>query len=159
MSKLVAVLGYSDVGGEIVLHVVCAARLARAEAEAGPDDVVLFSGWARDGRATSEAELMAAAWSGAARRHIVDRGARTTLGNAIAVGRVARRLGAADVVLVTSRWHARRAAVLVRASLLGTGARLRVAASSEPAPMARGLRELAAWSVVPLLAIVAARTR
>ena len=52
---------------------------------------------------------MATAWSGAAQRHIVDRGARTTLGNAIAVGRVARRLGVADVVLVTSRWHARRA--------------------------------------------------
>jgi uncharacterized SAM-binding protein YcdF (DUF218 family) len=159
MSRLVAVLGYSDVGGDDALHPVCAARVTRAEAEADSGDVVLFSGWARRGRATSEAELMAAAWNGTARRHLVDRGARTTLGNAIAVGRAARRVEAADVVLVTSHWHARRASVLVRASLLGTGARVRVATSAEAAPGTRGLRELAAWSLVPLLALVAARTR
>ena len=159
MSRLVAVLGYSDVGGGDALHPVCAARVTRAEEEAGSDDVVLFSGWARRGRATSEAELMAAAWSSTKRRHLVDRGARTTLGNAIAVGRAARRLDAMDVVIVTSRWHARRASVLVRASLLGTGARVRVATSDDSAPGARGLRELAAWSLVPLLALVAARTR
>ena len=133
--------------------------MTRAEAEASADDVVLFSGWARRGHATSEAEHMAAAWGGATRRHVVDRGARTTLGNAIAVGRAARHLGATDVVLVTSRWHARRASVLVRASLLGTGARLRVATSDERVPGARGLRELAAWSLVPLFVVVAARTR
>jgi uncharacterized SAM-binding protein YcdF (DUF218 family) len=159
MSRLVAVLGYSDVAGGVALHPVCAARVTSAEAEAGPDDVVLFSGWARHGRAASEADLMAASWRGATRRRIVDRGARTTLGNAIAVGRAARRLGVADVVLVTSRWHARRASILVRASLLGTDARLHVATSAETQPSARLLRELAAWSVVPLLAVVAARTR
>jgi uncharacterized SAM-binding protein YcdF (DUF218 family) len=159
MSRLVAVLGYSEIGGDAAIHPVCAARVARAEAEAGSDDVVLFSGWARRGRATSEAELMAAAWNGMARRHLVDRGARTTVGNAIAVGRAARRLDATDVVLVTSRWHARRASVLVRASLLGTRARLRVATSDERMPGAHNLRELAAWSLVPLLALLAARTR
>ena len=159
MSRLVAVLGYSDIGGDVVLHPVCAARVASAQAEAGPDDVILFSGWARHGRAASEADLMATAWSGPTQRRIVDRGARTTLGNAIAVGRAARRLGVADVVLVTSRWHARRASVLVRASLRGTGARLHVTTSCETEPPARLLRELAAWSVVPLLAVVAARTR
>jgi uncharacterized SAM-binding protein YcdF (DUF218 family) len=159
MSRLVAVLGYSDVGGEVALHPVCAARVASAHAEAGPDDVVLFSGWARRGRTASEADLMAAAWSGPTRRRIVDRGARTTLGNAIAVGRAARRLGVSEVVLVTSHWHARRASVLVRAALLGTGATLRVARSTEPRSPARLLRELAAWSVVPVLAVVAARTR
>ena len=90
MSRLVAVLGYSDVGGGDALHPVCAARVTRAEEEAGSEDVILFSGWARRGRATSEAELMAAAWSSTTRRHLVDRGARTTLGNAIAVGRVSR---------------------------------------------------------------------
>jgi uncharacterized SAM-binding protein YcdF (DUF218 family) len=159
MSRLVAVLGYSEVGGDIVLHPVCAARVASAEGEAGAEDVVLFSGWARRGGAASEADLMAAAWSGATRRRIVDRGARTTLGNAIAVGRAARRLGVSDVVLVTSRWHARRASVLVRASLRDTGARLHVTTSGETELPVRPLRELAAWSVVPLLAVVAARTR
>jgi uncharacterized SAM-binding protein YcdF (DUF218 family) len=159
MSRLVAVLGYSDVGGGSEMHPVCVARVARAELEATGDDVVLFSGWARRGRATSEADLMATAWSGAAPRRIVDRGARTTLGNAIAVGRAARGLDVDDVVLVTSRWHARRASILVRASLLGSGTRVRVVTSREKSTTARGLREVVAWSVVPLLALLAARTR
>ena len=98
-------------------------------------------------------------WLDDTRRRIVDRGARTTLGNAIVVGRAARRLGVSDVLLVTSRWHARRASVLVRASLRGTGTRLSVATSAETPPPVRRLRELAAWSVVPLLAVVAAWTR
>ena len=159
MTRLVAVLGYSDGAAATELHPVCAARVALAAEEAQRDDVVLFSGWARGRRASSEAELMAASWSGETRRHVVDRSARTTLGNAIAVGRAARRIEATDVVLVTSSWHARRATVLVRAALLGSGATLSVASTDEPATPARGLREAAAWTVVPLLALVAARTR
>jgi len=159
MTRLVAVLGYSDGRVAAELHPVCAARVGRAAEEAAANDVVLFSGWARGGRASSEAELMAASWARETQRHIVDRGARTTLGNAIAVGRAARRIEATEVLLVTSSWHARRAAVLVRAALLGSGATLRVAATDECATPARGLRELAAWTVVPLLALVAVRTR
>ncbi len=60
---------------------------------------------------------------------------------------------------MTSSWHARRAGVLVRAALLGSGAKLRVAPTAETATRTTGLRELAAWTVVPLLALVAARTR
>jgi uncharacterized SAM-binding protein YcdF (DUF218 family) len=159
MTRLVAVLGYSDGRAATALHPVCAARVARAEEQTAAADVVLFTGWARRGRRFSEAELMAATWSGASRRLIVDRTARTTLGNAIAVGRVARRIDATDVILVTSRWHSRRAGVLVRAALLGSGAKLRVASTDEIATPARGVREVAAWTVVPLLALVAARTR
>jgi uncharacterized SAM-binding protein YcdF (DUF218 family) len=159
MTRLVAVLGYSDGSAATALHPVCVARVARAEIEAASADVVLFSGWARNGRAASEADLMAASWSGAPRRYLVDRGARTTLENAIAVGRAARRIEADEVVLVTSSWHARRATVLVRAALLGSGARLRVAAAEETATAVRGARELVAWTVVPLLALIAARTR
>ena len=159
MTRLVAVLGYSDGGAHMEIHPVCGARLARAAAEARPDDIVLFSGWARGARASSEADLMAAAWTGGTRRHVIDRSARTTLGNAIAVGRGVRRSGATDVLLVTSSWHARRATVLVRAALLGSGATLRVAPTDETATPGRGLRELAAWTVVPLLALVAARRR
>ena len=159
MTRLVAVLGYSDAGAPSGLHRVCQARIACAEEQARPDDVVLFTGWARGGRATSEAELMAASWTTPSRRQLVDRGARTTLGNAIAVGRAARRLNATEVVVVTSSWHARRAGVLARAALFGSGARLRVASTAETATRATGLRELAAWTVVPLLALVAARTR
>ena len=159
MTRLVAVLGYSNGEARTELHPVCSARLARAAAEARAGDVVLFSGWARGGSASSEADLMVAAWTGDTQRHVVDRGARTTLGNAIAVGRGVRRSGATEVLLVTSSWHARRATVLVRAALLGSGATLRVASTDERATPGRGLRELAAWTVVPLFALLAARTR
>ncbi len=90
---------------------------------------------------------------------MVDRGARTTFGNAIGVARAARKLGVDEVVLVTSSWHARRASALVRAALAGSGRRVRVATTDEPNTARRGVRELAAWAFVPLLALVAARTR
>jgi uncharacterized SAM-binding protein YcdF (DUF218 family) len=158
MTRLLAVLGYSD-GTTSELHAVCGARVARAAEEVRPDDIVLFSGWARGGQATPEADLMAASWTGTARLRLVDRDSCTTLGNAVAVARAARRVGADEVVLVTSRWHARRAAVLARAALLGIGARLRVAVADEPRTPPSRLREAACWLVVPVLAVVAARTR
>ena len=157
--RLVAVLGYSD-RTCADLHPVCAARLARAEQEAGPEDVVLFSGWARwTGDRTAEADLMTLAWDAPVRGRMVDRGARTTFGNAIGVARAARRLGVDEVVLVTSSWHARRASALVRAALAGSGTSVRVATTDEPNTAGRGVRELAAWAFVPLLALVATRTR
>ena len=134
MTRLVAVLGFSD-GTCTDLHPVCSARLARAAEEIEADDIVLFSGWARRGASSPEADLMAASWSEPVRARLVDREARTTLGNAIAVARAAREVRADEVVVVTSRWHARRAGVLVRAALLGSGATLRVAAADEePTP-------------------------
>ena len=155
--RLVAVLGFSD-GRTTGLHPVCSARLARAERDVRADDVVLFTGWARGRSRESEGDLMARSWSAPARARVVDRGARTTLGNAVAVARVARRLGADEVVLVTSSWHARRASTLLRAAL-GTGTSIRVATCADPAAPAHGLLELASWAVVPLLALVAAWTR
>ena len=157
-TRLVAVLGYSE-STTAGLHPVCAARLARATAEVGPDDVVLFSGWARGAVAAAEADLMAALWATPARARFVDRRARTTLGNAIGVARAARSIDADEVVLVTSSWHAHRAAALVRAALFSSGTRLRVASTSERSTPRRGLREIASWTIVPVLAIVAARSR
>jgi DUF218 domain len=160
VTRLVAVLGYSD-STTAALHPVGAARLARAAAEAHPDDVVLFSGWSRRSGSTAEADLMARMWTTPARARLVDRRARTTLGNAIGVARAARRLDADEVVLVTSPWHARRAAALVRAALRGSGssAKLRVVATDDRVTPRRGIREVASWSVVPILALVAARSR
>jgi uncharacterized SAM-binding protein YcdF (DUF218 family) len=103
---------------------------------------------------------MARTWSHPARARFVDRGARTTLGNALAVARAARGVGADEIVLVTSHWHARRAAALVRAALVGSGVRLRVAATAEEHATTRHvLREAGAWLFVPVLAVVAARNR
>lgn len=157
MTRLVAILGYSD-GSTSELHAVCAARLERGRAEASPEDVILFSGWARGASPQAEADLMAASWTGPGRMRIVDRHARTTLGNALAVARAAHRVGADEVVLVTSRWHARRAATLARAAL-GSQTRLRVAATDEPLSAKRGAREAGAWLVLPVLAVVAVRNR
>jgi hypothetical protein len=106
-------------------------RIARAIAR--PDDVVLLSGWSRTGRSDSEAEIMAQAWRGAAARVLLDRGARTTTGNAIGIGRVARSVGAAEVVVVTSSWHGCRARALARAALAGTGIRVDLVTTGERA--------------------------
>jgi hypothetical protein len=97
---------------------------------------------------------MASSWTAPTRGKLVDRGARTTLGNAIGVGRAARKLGVDEVVLVTSPRHVRRAALLVRASLRGSGTSVRVVAA-EGADEPAGLREIAAWAIAPLLAVVA----
>ena len=63
VTRLVAVLGYSDAGGRTESPPVSARHGSHAEEQARPDDVVLFTGWARGGRATSEAELMATSWT------------------------------------------------------------------------------------------------
>jgi len=49
--------------------------------------------------------------------------------------------------------------VLVRAALARSGAELRVVATDERATPRHGLREVASWTVVPVLALVAARSR
>jgi uncharacterized SAM-binding protein YcdF (DUF218 family) len=156
--RLVAVLGYSDRRTH-GLHPVCAARLARAEGEARPADTVLLSGWARHRTHAPEAELMAHAWTSPVRRVILDRNARSTIGNAVGVARAARRANADEVVLVTSGWHGRRAAALARAALFGSGTKVTLATTQEHATRGARLRELACWAVLPVLAVMAARTR
>jgi uncharacterized SAM-binding protein YcdF (DUF218 family) len=156
--RLIAVLGYSD-RRTTALHPVCAARLAHAESIVQPDDTVLLSGWARRQSGSTEAELMAAAWTADARRVVLDRDARSTVGNALGIARVVRRTGARDVVLVTSGWHGTRASVLVRAALTGSPVAVALATTDERGPRRARLRELGCWLAVPLLAIVAARAR
>jgi len=158
VSRLVAILGYSD-GSGTGLHAVCSARLERAAAIARPDDVVLFSGWARRGSSRSEAELMARAWTTPVRQAFVDRGAGSTAGNAVGIARLARYLRVDEVVLVTSRWHGRRAGVLASAALARSRARLEVITVDERPGASTRARELACWSIVPVLALVAARAR
>ena len=157
MTRIVAVLGFSD-GTTTGLHPVCAARLTRAEREARTDDVVLFSGWGRGRAPATEADLMARSWSTPVGARLVDRSARTTVGNALAVARLARRVGADEILLVTSEWHGRRASALLRAALGRSGTTIRLATCPEGATRMRTLRELASWVIVPLLAL-AARTR
>ncbi len=111
--RLVAVLGYSA-RRRNGLDPLCALRLRHAERLAA--DAVVLSGWARR-RLGGEAELMREAWQGGDVPLVCDVTARNTAQNAAGIARVARELGADEVVLVTSRWHAPRARLLVRAAL------------------------------------------
>jgi uncharacterized SAM-binding protein YcdF (DUF218 family) len=144
--RLVAVLGYSGFRGG-GLHEVCLARLRHAEALVRDGDALLLSG---------EAELMRGACDRA--DVLLDGDARNTRDNAAGIAAAARRLGAAEVVVVTSAWHAFRAQALVRAALGDVPVR----SSSPPgrAPAGVALRELVCLAVLPLhLRRLAARSR
>lgn len=141
MTRLVAVLGYSTRRGN-GLHPICAARLEAAERTADDADAVILSGWSRRARRPSEAELMRDAWRGPDVPLLVDGDARTTVGNLRAVASAARELGATEVVLVTSAWHARRARLLARAAL-GPEVSLEVVTAPRSRPLHLMARELA----------------
>jgi uncharacterized SAM-binding protein YcdF (DUF218 family) len=148
-SRLLAVLGYSARHPH-GLHAVCEARLREAERLAVPGDTVLLSGWARrDG--AGEAELMREAWAGPDVRLIADTTARSTRENAVRVADAARAVGADEVVVVTSQWHAFRARTLVRAALRGKpGVRVRTSAPPGRPPAALLIREIACIAALPL---------
>ncbi|HSC50695.1 MAG TPA: YdcF family protein [Gaiellaceae bacterium] len=143
--RLVAVLGYSRSGDE-ELHAVCEARVRHAETIVRQGDAVLLSG---------EADLMHGHWR--AGEVLLDPHARNTRENALGVAKAAREVGADEVVVVTSRWHAPRAKALVRTALRHE---LPVASSS-PAdrPSAKlAVRELLLLAALPFqLAFVARR--
>ena len=100
---------------------------------------------------------MKAAWRGPAVRLIADGDARTTAGNARSVAAAAREIGADEVVIVTSSWHARRARLLVQAAL-DPEVRLAVATPARTRPPHLIGRELA-WLPVSLVARTLARRR
>lgn len=145
--RVVVVLGYSD-GGVGQLHPVCAARLEAAASIVSDADVVVLSGWARVDGSRSEAELMADAWHAPVAELVVDPDARTTIGNAANAMNDVFRVGARQVVVVTSTWHARRARVAFRWLLRYTG--VRVTSVSPPGrSRSASLRELALWPLLP----------
>ena len=146
--RLVAVLGYSARRSD-GLHAVCAARLRHAEQLADAPDTVLLSGWARRRNGAGEAELMRTAWKGADVRLISDGTARNTRENAAGVAETARRLGASEVVVVTSRWHAFRARTLVRAFLREPGVLVQTSSPAGRVPVELVARELFCLVALP----------
>ena len=136
--RLVAVLGYSSRREDEELHAICEGRVRHAATIVREGDAVLLSG---------EAELMQGHWRGG--KVLLDPCARNTRENALAVAKAAREVGANDVVVVTSRWHAPRAAALVRAALGGS---VPVTRSSPPdRPSAKlAARELFLLAVLPV---------
>ena len=136
---------------------MCAARVARAGECDEADDVVVLSGWARSRGTRSEAELMRAAWRGAAGEVVVDPDARTTVENMANAVNDVLRVGARGG-RSSSRRVARaardRGAPLVRCA--------RPASACAPRP-ARGrswraaLRELPLWPLLPFQLWLAGR--
>ena len=155
MRRLVAVLGYSR-RGDSALTPICAARLARAEEVAEASDTVVLSGRGRVA-GSSEASLMAAAWTGRAHDLVLDHDARSTVENARAIARHAALLQADELVLVTSSWHRPRAAMLLRAALRGSRTPLRTVATPPAWPLLPVLRELVCLAIPPLQMLAATR--
>lgn len=146
-TRVVVVLGHSD-GGRGELHPVCAARVARAAELATPADVVVLSGHARVAGTHSEAELMQAAWRGVAHELVLDPDARTTVENMANAVNDILRVGAREVVVVTSSWHAPRATTALRWLVRYTGVKVR--AASPPGRSLPGvLREVLVWPLLP----------
>ncbi|HEY7707405.1 MAG TPA: ElyC/SanA/YdcF family protein [Gaiellaceae bacterium] len=141
MTRVVAVLGYSR-RGDADLHAICAARLARAQELAGGADTVILSGF-------PEAELMRAAWKGPEVELIPEAESRSTAQNAANVARAARKLGASELVVVTSSWHRLRVSALMRAALHGSGIRLRIDGADAPRPVGLLAREAVCLALLP----------
>jgi len=132
-----------------VLHPICAQRLAHAALIATEHDVVVLSGWAPVAGARTEAALMAEAWAGRAGQLVIDPDAQSTVGNATNALDDVHRVGASHVVVVTSPWHAPRAAVIFRWCLRNTGATI-VTAAAPGGGIREWLGELPRWIVLPL---------
>jgi hypothetical protein len=156
--RVVAVLGYSG-RDTSKLHPICAGRLAHAQELAGDGDTVILSGWARHPSGTSEAELMRQAWTVPGAVLVSDRTAGTTAGNAANVAAAAEALGASELVVVTSRWHRRRAGILLRSALRGRSVRLRVEGAPGPSPPAVLAREFVCLALVPFQVVRARRRK
>ena len=92
---------------------------------------------------------MATAWKGHARELVVDPDARTTVGNAVNALNDIRRVGAREVVVVTSRWHAPRAKAAFRLLLRGSGVRVVGAFPPEAREWPASMRELPLWALLP----------
>jgi uncharacterized SAM-binding protein YcdF (DUF218 family) len=136
--RLVAVLGYSPLRGDD-LHELCAARVRHAQTVVREGDAVLLTG---------EADLMRGAWDGDV--VALDPHARNTRENARAIAEAVREVGATEVVVVTSGWHAFRARTLVRASLRDP--KVSVTSSSPPGrlPVSLVAREAVCLAALPL---------
>jgi uncharacterized SAM-binding protein YcdF (DUF218 family) len=113
-----------------------------AAALASDEDMVVLTG-------RPEAELMRAAWRGRSMRLVCDNHAGVTAESARHMARIAREVGADEVVAVTSWWHCWRTALLFRSVLRGTGTRVRTVRAPFWTPRLL-LREAAAFLLLPV---------
>lgn len=90
------------------------------------------------------------AWDGRAARVLLDDGAAHTAQNAAHVTHLAREMGAREILVVTSRWHARRAGVAFRVLLRGSPIEVAVVAADGRHSLGGRVREAAVWPVFGL---------
>ena len=147
--RLVAVLGYSARQGSN-LHAICLARLEHAAREAREGDAVVLTGGRSRSLGRAEAHAMREAWPGPPAAVLLEDAARSTAENAAHVRAVALELGVDEVVVVTSRWHSRRATALFRRALRGTGIRVTAAPAATESSAALLLREAACYAALPV---------
>jgi hypothetical protein len=143
------VLGYSD-GRADGLHPICAARVETAAARATGARAILVSGWARRPGYVPEAEHMRRALEAAPCEIVADPVSRITAETAAEAAALAGRLGVEEIEVVTSRWHAPRAAILFRRATAGTGVDVRIRRASGPWSARLLARELAAYATLPV---------
>ena len=147
MSWGIVVPGHSRRGA---LSARCRRLLAHAAelAEARAPAVVVFSGWARPGRAASEAEQMLAAWPG--RRDVelvVETTAATTAQNASRSLPLLLSRGVSEATIVCATAHAPRVRYFFGSVYARSGMRVHVSAVPMlPTPLSVGW-ELAAVAV------------
>jgi hypothetical protein len=133
----VVCLGHS-VNGEPGISDYCRARVRKAEeiTLVVKPEVVVFSGWARNGASKSEADLMAEEWGVEDAFIVKDPLARTTAENALFTrGLVEGHGGIDELVIVTSSWHTPRSWLSFVLVFRGSGIRLRMAPTKERSPM------------------------
>lgn len=147
--RIIVVLGYST-AHDRGLHPICRRRLDRAGELATNDDVVVLSGWARRPGTRSEAELMAQAWSGPAKQVRVDPDARSTIDNAVNVLDDVAQDSPAQLVVVTSTWHARRASVIFRWVMRHAPVEVMLATAKTEGGLVARLREVPCWILLPI---------
>jgi uncharacterized SAM-binding protein YcdF (DUF218 family) len=92
---------------------------------------------------------MRAAWTVSCTPVVCDHSARSTVENAANVTATAAALGAAELIVVTSRWHRLRTRVLFRAALRGQQLHLSVEGADGPRPAAAVARELVCLALLP----------
>jgi uncharacterized SAM-binding protein YcdF (DUF218 family) len=146
--RLVAVLGYSTRRGR-ELHPICVARLEHAARETRDEDLVVLSGGRSRSLGRAEADAMHDAWPGPSTAVVRESAALTTVENARHVRDVAVAAGVKEVVVVTSRWHSPRAAVLFRRAFRDTGVRVSAAPARTAWSPGVLIREAACMAALP----------
>jgi uncharacterized SAM-binding protein YcdF (DUF218 family) len=145
MGVALIVLGHSEPEG-YGLSRSCLARLHKAEkiARQTHPDIVILSGWGREGAPVTEARLMSQAWSVKESLIIEDPFAQTTVENALFARQILDGYGegVSKLIVVTSAWHAMRARLSFKIAFKGSSVKVKLIKTLEDGiPLTVTMRE------------------